>query len=189
MDRRHVSILAVDRAYKPDKWIDAATAINLLARGLVQNSFGDVALTLRGGTNAKTGLQSTMEVGSILVIDTKNYLVTDFDYSPFDRQSLFKRDRNICAYCGQLFKASDLEVEHVVPQCQGGPLTWENTVSACSRCNRAKMGRTPEQAGMPLLYLPYKPSRYEWLILRNRNILHDQMQFLHAGLPKNSRLL
>lgn len=189
MDAKHVSILAVDRAFHPDKWIDAATATNLIARGLVQYSFGDVALRLRGGTNAKTGLQSIMEVGSILVVDTKNFLVSDFDFAPFDRASLFRRDRCMCAYCGQVFKQSLLEVEHVVPQCQGGPTTWENTVSACSSCNRTKSGRTPEQAGMPLLYLPYRPSRYEWLILRNRNILHDQMQFLLSGLPRHSRLL
>lgn len=189
MDNRHISILAVDRAFQPDKWIDAATAINLLSRGLVTYSLGEVALTLYGGTNAKTGLQSKLEIGSILVIDTKNFLVTDFDFAPFDRASLFKRDRCTCAYCGKQFKPSELEIEHVIPQCQGGNSNWTNLVSSCSLCNRRKAGRTPEQAGMPLLYLPYKPSRYEWLILRNRNILQDQMEFLNQGLPKHSRML
>ena len=48
---------------------------------------------------------------------------------------------------------------------------------------------TPEQAGMDLLYVPYAPSIHEGLILANRRILADQMEFLAALLPANSRLL
>ncbi|HET6828395.1 MAG TPA: HNH endonuclease, partial [Ramlibacter sp.] len=51
-----------------------------------------------------------------------------------------------------------------------------------------KSNRTPEQARMPLLYTPYVPSLWEDFILRNRRILADQMEFLMAHLPKNSRL-
>ena len=50
-----VSILAVDRAFTPDRWIDAQTAINLLSRGVVQTTLGDTAMTLRGGMNVQTG--------------------------------------------------------------------------------------------------------------------------------------
>ena len=42
---------------------------------------------------------------------------------------------------------------------------------------------------MGLLYAPYLPSLYEDMILKGRNILADQMDFLAANLPKNSRLL
>lgn len=185
----HVSILAVDRAYTPDRWIDAQTATNLLSRGAVQASFGETAFVLRGGMNAVTGKQSILEVGSILVVDTKSHLVRDFGYAPLERELLFKRDRCVCAYCGQDFKASLLEMEHVTPECQGGPTSWENLVSSCRGCNQRKSGRTPAQAGMELLYLPYKPSRFEWLILKNRRILADQMDWLIQRVPKNSRLL
>lgn len=185
----HCSILAVDRAYTPDAWIDAPTAINLYARGLVLNAFGDSIMRLRGGTNAITGRQSIIEVQSILVVDTLTRAFKSDDCSPFNRELMFKRDRNICAYCGDTFKSQDLELEHIVPQCQGGGTSWTNCCSACPTCNRRKGGRTPEQAGMPLLYLPYRPSRFEWLILKNRNILADQMEFISAMLPKHSRCL
>lgn len=181
-------ILAVDRAYTPDRWIDAATALNLYSRGVVRESFGELALRLRGGINAKTGKQSILEVGSILVVDTKGWLVKDFNYAPLERELLFKRDRHVCAYCGETFKFSQLTLDHVVPVCQGGRDLWSNLVSACKRCNQAKSGRTPEQAHMELLYVPYRPNRYEWLILKGRNVLSDQMEFLKAGVPKNSRL-
>ena len=42
---------------------------------------------------------------------------------------------------------------------------------------------------MGLLYVPYAPSVHEGLILANRRILADQMEFLAALLPANSRLL
>ena len=50
---------------------------------------------------------------------------------------------------------------------------------------RQKGGRTPQQANMPLLAVPYRPSWVEHLILSNRNILADQMEFLVNHLPKN----
>ncbi|PNG50074.1 MULTISPECIES: HNH endonuclease [unclassified Variovorax] len=181
-------ILAVDRAYTPDRWIGAAEALNLFSRGIVQTSFGDVAMTLRGGMNAKTGKQSILEVHSILVVDSKSHVVTDFNYAPLDRRRLFKRDLHICAYCGERFSHDKLEAEHVTPDAQGGAYSWENLVSACHPCNQRKGCRTPEQAGMPLLYLPYRPSRFESLILESRNILASQADFLLARVPKHSRL-
>ena len=40
---------------------------------------------------------------------------------------------------------------------------------------------------MPLLAVPYRPSWIEHLILSNRNILADQMDFLRSHLPKRAR--
>ena len=186
MDTR---ILAVDRAYTPDRWIDAQTALNLLSRGLIRETFGETAMRLRGGINAKTGIQSILEVGSIVIVDTKEWLVRDFNHAPLETESLFKRDKMICAYCGNHFKLQNLTRDHVKPVCQGGKDSWTNLVTACRHCNQKKAGRTPEQAGMELLFLPYKPNRYEWLILKGRNVLADQMDYLMAGVPKHSRLL
>ena len=183
-----VSILAVDRAFTPDRWIDAQTAINLLSRGVVQTTLGETAMTLRGGMNVQTGKQSVMKVGSILVIDSKDFLVRDFGYAPLERELLFKRDHNLCAYCGLVYKKSELEMEHVKPECQEGPTSWENLVTSCHTCNQRKGGRTPEQAGMDMVYYPYRPSRYEWLILKNRNILKDQMHFLLENVSESSRV-
>jgi hypothetical protein len=61
-------------------------------------------------------------------------------------------------------------------------------VTACTRCNNRKDSRTPEQAEMPLLYVPYVPNKSEALILANRNILADQAEFLLNLVPKHSRL-
>jgi len=63
-----------------------------------------------------------------------------------------------------------------------------NVVTACRSCNQRKSGRTPEEARMQLLYAPYVPNKAEYLILSNRNILADQMDFLARHVPSASRI-
>jgi hypothetical protein len=92
----------------------------------------------------------------------------------------------------------DLSRDHVVPVSHGGRDSWTNSVTACKKCNIRKANRTPEQAGMPLIYVPYVPNRHEQFILRNRRILADQMDIClrasaadepsPAGLRSRSRL-
>jgi 5-methylcytosine-specific restriction endonuclease McrA len=100
---------------------------------------------------------------------------------------LFLRDRHLCAYCGNAFADGDLTVEHILPVSRGGRLSWTNVVTACRSCNTRKGNRTPEEARMPLLYVPYAVCRNEGFILSNRRILADQMAFLQAALPRHSR--
>ena len=63
-----------------------------------------------------------------------------------------------------------------------------NLVTACAGCNGRKAARTPEEARMPLLYLPYVPSRFEDFLLAGRNIRADVHEWLSSRLPKASRL-
>src|SRR5690606_34776009 len=93
---------------------------------------------------------------------------------------LFRRDNYLCLYCGQKFCPSLLTRDHVVPRVQGGKDRWGNVVSACQRCNHYKGGRTPEQAGMELLAIPFEPNIFEFMYLANRKILGDQMAYLSS---------
>ena len=52
-----------------------------------------------------------------------------------------------------------------------------------------KGGRTPEQARMPLLAVPYVPNWAEFLALSNRRILADQMGFLKSQFNRKNRIL
>ena len=63
-----------------------------------------------------------------------------------------------------------------------------NVVASCRPCNQHKGAKLPHEAHMPLIYAPYTPSLWEDMILRNRRILADQMEFLSANLPRTSRL-
>jgi 5-methylcytosine-specific restriction endonuclease McrA len=71
------------------------------------------------------------------------------------RHEVFQRDKYTCQYCGAETRA--LTLDHVVPRHRGGRHIWENVVSACSRCNSHKAGRTPHEAGMSLIQQPYAP--------------------------------
>ncbi len=55
-----------------------------------------------------------------------------------------------CQYCGKEPPHDDISVDHIVPLIQGGKTSFPNCVLACTKCNRKKGGRTPEQAGMRL---------------------------------------
>ncbi len=71
------------------------------------------------------------------------------------RQNVFRRDNNMCQYCGT---TSDLTLDHVLPRSRKGGSTWDNLATACKSCNARKGDCTPEEAGMPLRRKPFKPS-------------------------------
>ena len=91
-------------------------------------------------------------------------------------------------YCGNKFKSNNLSRDHITPLYQGGKDLWVNVVSACKRCNNAKAGRTPEQAGMELLAIPFVPTHAEYIFLQGKVILYDQMEFLKQHFPRTSPL-
>ena len=75
----------------------------------------------------------------------------------FSRRTIYKRDANQCQYCGIKPGTAELSIDHVLPRSRGGTTTWENCVLACTRCNKKKADRTPEECGMKLMKKPKKP--------------------------------
>jgi hypothetical protein len=186
--RSVLKVLKLSAQGLPQSWISLEEAVLHYAADEVRWEMGQRVAVFHGGHNAVTGLQSVIEVNSI--IGTRGVPnINPFDLKPtLSNGKLFARDRNVCAYCGGHFYEEELTREHIVPLAQKGRDQWMNVVTACRSCNHRKANRTPEQARMPLLYAPYVPSLWEDFILRNRRILADQMEFLMAHLPKTSRL-
>ncbi len=92
----------------------------------------------------------------------KVLLLRHFDRLPtqevkFNRDNLFERDDYRCQYCGELFEAEKLNMDHVIPRDRGGRTSWENIVTSCLKCNSRKANRLPHQAGMHLLKKPERP--------------------------------
>lgn len=96
------------------------------------------------------------------VLRLVRYVVMKWRYASgrlqYTRAGVLKRDKYTCAYCG---KAGATTMDHVVPRSRGGRGEWLNAVAAHSGCNEKKGSRTPEEAGMPLLWQPWIPSRAE----------------------------
>ena len=94
------------------------------------------------------------------------------------RQNIFKRDRSRCVYCGT---REHLTIDHVVPRAKGGRDTWDNLVTACQKCNSKKGNMTPEQAGMEMMYRPFRPSFVMFLSNFAGNIREDWKPYLYMS--------
>lgn len=70
------------------------------------------------------------------------------------RKNILLRDRYTCQYCGHVFSASELTLDHVTPRSRGGKSSWENLVTSCRRCNNHKGDRLPDEAKMELSRRP-----------------------------------
>lgn len=183
-------ILALDAYGFPQRWISWQQACYYHARDLVAWAGGDFSLIIHGGISRLTGEQSTITTNSIIAVKGQAHgAQLAQQVPPLSNRELFHRDRCLCAYCGHEYGPQRLTRDHVVPVSKGGRDIWMNVVTACRACNQRKGGRTPERAGMQLLYAPYVPNRAEFLILSNRHILADQMDFLTRHLPARSRVL
>ncbi|WCF29208.1 HNH endonuclease [Xylella fastidiosa] len=182
---RFLSLDAYGRVLDWISWQDAAC---LYVRNAVSWTLGDPCLSIHGGISRLTGKRSVIALHPIIASRGHARTCVPVPTPALTNQALFARDDHLCLYCGQQFSRFQLTRDHVIPISKGGLDTWENVVTACFHCNSLKANRTPQQAGMPLLAVPYRPSWIEHLILSNRNILADQMAFLKAQLPRRSKL-
>ena len=182
-------ILRLDVTGQPMGWIPWQSAVVLGTREMIAWSAGEHEFTFRGGLNRVSGARSMVTVSSIVAV--KGRLRHGHDSGlvpPLSNRELFRRDGHLCMYCGREYSEQMLTRDHVRPLSKGGGDHWRNVVTACKPCNHAKGARSPEQAQMPLLAVPYVPNRAEYLVLSNRRILADQMEFLRKRFSRGSRL-
>lgn len=185
-------VLITDSSGTPKDWANHEDAACYYARGKVLWEIGETVKEFVGGVSAKTGELTTLQVSSILGVSGPLLGASFFNKESIyaDRMIMYARDRYVCAYCGDNYDTvKGLTIDHIQPKSKGGGNTWMNCVTACKTCNIRKGARTPEQAKMPLLYVPYVPNIFEKMILKNRRILADQMDFLITRVPKHSRIL
>ncbi len=188
MDRLNQQILRVDVSGMPLDWITYRDAVRFYYLGEVAYSAGKPLFTIRGGVNAVSGRRSVIELESIIATYGKNPRLGLEYVPPLNNLTLFRRDAFLCMYCGEHFQRRELSRDHVMPFNQGGRDKWSNVVTACKRCNNHKAGRTPEEADMKLLAVPFVPTHAEYVYLQARTVLTDQMEFLKAHFPRRSRL-
>ena len=159
------------------------------AKNAVAWTLGEVIAKYRGGIQ-NDGTMSYIETPSIIAIKGHGFNPSRQGRVALTNKTLFGRDRHICAYCGEHFpNTGQLSRDHIVPRSKGGVDDWMNVVSACKRCNTRKGSKSLKEAKLELIYVPYVPNHFENLILQNRNILADQMEYLLAGVPKHSRII
>ena len=182
-------ILRLDIAGHPVRWISWQQAVCLDSRQMIAWSAGNNTFTFQGGVNGGSGLRSSITVSSIVAVKGRARDLDSGSSVPrLTNRELFRRDAHLCMYCGKPQPEYLLTRDHVLPLSRGGRDCWSNVVTACRSCNHAKGARTPEEAGIPLLAVPFVPNRAEYLVLSNRRILSDQMDFLSRRFSRDSRL-
>lgn len=169
-------ILRLNSAGIPTAWVTKEEAATLYVKRQVMWSLGDDALRILGGYNNQ-GERSSIAMAPIIACEGFQTVNTA---PALSNAMLFRRDDHRCMYCGFTFSDKQLTRDHVVPKVQQGPDSWNNVVAACKRCNNHKGGRTPEEANMPLLAVPFTPNVFEYMYLSNRTILGDQMAYLES---------
>jgi 5-methylcytosine-specific restriction endonuclease McrA len=184
-------ILRTDVSGMPLEWLSCRDVIKLYYLDQVAYTCGSTLHRVYGGVNARSGKRSVIEVNSILAThgQCRKPGFSQPDYTPpLSNLALFARDAGLCLYCGGHYPRALLSRDHVTPISQGGQDIWSNVVTACRRCNNFKAGRTPEQAGLQLLAVPFVPTHAEFVYLKAHRVLADQMEFLQAHFPRRSPL-
>lgn len=182
-------ILRLDAAGAPVTWVPWQDAVCLYSRNMVAWTAGASEFTISGGINRLTGLRSTIAINSIIAIKRSGkHKHPQRNIPPLTNRELFLRDAHLCMYCGGNFRESALTRDHVIPFSRGGTDRWSNVVTSCKYCNTRKGNKTPEEAGMSLLAVPFVPNWAEYLVLSNRKILADQMEFLKGQFSSRAML-
>lgn len=183
-------VLRTDLAGMPLEWVDYRQAARLYCLEQVAYTCGSLLLRIHGGINSRTRRRSSIDINSIIATHgsrRSRSLLASY-VPPLCNHTLFQRDDHICMYCGGHFSHGKLSRDHVRPLSQGGETSWNNLVTACLRCNNHKAGRTPEEADMQLLAIPFTPTHAEYIYLQGRHVLADQMEFLSSHFPRSSPL-
>ena len=157
-------VLILNRSYLPIHVTSVRRAFSLLYQGIARavneqyqtfdfDSWSDLSVSVNDESIGM--VNRAIRVPRVI-------LLVSYDRIPkrhvrFSRYNIYARDKSTCQYCGRKLPRHELNLDHVIPRSLGGMSTWENVVCSCHECNRRKGGRTPEVAGMALLYKPVRP--------------------------------
>ena len=165
----NAQVLVLNRSWVAVQIATARRAISLLYQGLARavhpsdyslydfDHWCELSDAFGAGRFVQTA-RLRVRIPEVILLKTFNGFVRN--EIRFSRRNIFERDKNTCQYCGKRLPKSELTLDHVIPRSRGGYDCWENLVLACVACNVRKANRTPDEAAMPLIRLPVKPT---WL--------------------------
>lgn len=141
----------------PARWLTWQEAIVDQRLGKFAYGFGDYEFTFRGGTNRYTGIQSRIELKSILVLKGRTPEACKHATVALTNEDYFDGIETCARTAGRLGLGASREI--TLSHCpEAGLDTWQNCCSCCTSCNAAKGSHTLGELGWELLYVPYAPS-------------------------------
>jgi 5-methylcytosine-specific restriction endonuclease McrA len=140
----HAPVLVLNASYEPINITPVRRAVVLVFKG--------VATTEEEDGSYLHSARFSYRVPS--VIRLREFRRIPRQSRALSRKNILLRDRYTCQFCGDLFPAVELTLDHVIPRSRGGRTDWDNLVACCHRCNNVKGDRLPEEAGLKLLRVP-----------------------------------
>jgi 5-methylcytosine-specific restriction endonuclease McrA len=135
-------VLVLNASYQPLHVTPAKRALTLLVKGKAVYAEDHGVEVHRGFTLP-------------CVIRLAEYHKVPHRLQRLTRKNIHVRDSYRCQYCGRKFEnGGGLTLDHVQPKSRGGKSVWENLVSCCMPCNRAKGHKTLQEANLKLLQPP-----------------------------------
>ncbi len=140
----YTPVLVLNATYEPINVTAVRRAIVLVLKG--------VATTEEENGSFVRSVHRTLRIPSVIRL-------TEFRRIPHQKRALSRknvllRDRYTCQFCGRVFPAHQLTLDHVIPRSRSGHTDWDNLVACCHICNNLKGDRLPEEAGLKLLRPP-----------------------------------
>ncbi|WP_405163622.1 HNH endonuclease [Nocardia sp. NBC_01499] len=147
----HTAVLVLNASYEALTEISAYRAVVLLVAGAAE-SIADRAPHFQiRSQHHELLLPETIRLLRYVYIE---HTALVHDESRATLAAVLRRDNHRCGYCAAWART----VDHIRPRSRGGPNTWSNLVACCGPCNTTKADRTPEEAGMRLLWQPKAPN-------------------------------
>lgn len=144
-------VQVLNATYEDFDVVPAARAVVLLAEELAVSLVEHTPRFVVRSQHVAIPLPRTIQL--LEYVHTPPRTVVDDD-SRATFPAILARDHYRCAYCA---RTGACTVDHVYPKSRGGDESFGNLVAACADCNGRKADRTPEEAGMPLLWIPRAP--------------------------------
>ena len=124
----HTPVLVLNATYEPINVTPVRRAIVLVLKG--------VATTEEENGSFVHSARVAIRIPSVIRL-------TEFRRIPYQtralsRKNILLRDRYTCQFCGRVFPAGELTLDHVIPRSRGGHTDWDNLVACCHACNNLK---------------------------------------------------
>ena len=153
MNATNVMVLNASYETLGDTKVARALALVSSGKAVVEEAVEDMFIHSVGG----------LKIPLPKVIRLLTYINVPFHYAEeyWSKSGVLRRDKNKCVFCGRSSK--NMTVDHLTPRSRfenkQDADTWMNTACACLSCNSKKADRTPEEAGLFLLFDPWIPTR------------------------------
>lgn len=146
----HTRVLVLNASYEALDEITADRAVTLLISGAAETVIERAPRFPIRSQHLVVALPETIRLVRYVYLA---HVAPIGDDSRATLAGVLRRDKHRCGYCADWAHT----VDHIRPRSRGGPNTWSNLVACCAPCNSGKADRTPEEAGMRLLWEPKAP--------------------------------